>query len=295
MTQAPSLSAIICTRNRASSLQRTLEAFRKLDIDGIPFELIVADSSTDRTPEVVESFKASAPFPVRRIFEPRSGLSYARNSGIHAATGSVILFTDDDCYPHPNWVRVVERLFADGIPKVVAGRIELFNKNHLNMCIQTSTKRDVLVSTANLIGFLQGSNFAFSRSILDRVGYFDVRLGAGARIPAAEDFDFAYRAMKAGVLVAYEPDLAVDHDHGRVTREEGQKLGYIYKMGLGGLAAKHLLKGKIDVARAMYWSVFGTIRAWRQGRCSFREVMYQVAMLDGALRFLFGASWRASV
>src|SRR5690348_10852795 len=122
MTSERSLSAIICTRNRANSLQRVFDAFAKLDINGIPFELIVVDSSTDNTPAIVEAFAKRAPFSVSYIFEPKSGLSYARNRGIRAATGSVILFTDDDCYPRPNWVRVAAELFEEDTNKAVAGR-----------------------------------------------------------------------------------------------------------------------------------------------------------------------------
>uniref|UniRef100_UPI00286E8B15 glycosyltransferase family 2 protein n=1 Tax=Sandarakinorhabdus sp. TaxID=1916663 RepID=UPI00286E8B15 len=92
------ISLIICTRNRAGPLGRCLAAVAGIVHDG-DWELVIVDNgSTDATAAVVADFAAQAGFRVVQVHQPVPGLSNARNAGVAAATGELILFTDDDCY-----------------------------------------------------------------------------------------------------------------------------------------------------------------------------------------------------
>ena len=63
-------------------------------------ELLVIDNgSTDDTKQVVEGFRR----PGRTSTESRPGLSSARNAGVAASTGDLIVFTDDDVVVDPGW------------------------------------------------------------------------------------------------------------------------------------------------------------------------------------------------
>ena len=55
--------------------------------------IVVDDGSTDDTPEILARFPE-----VRAIHQPTSGLSAARNVGLQAATGSILAYTDSDCF-----------------------------------------------------------------------------------------------------------------------------------------------------------------------------------------------------
>lgn len=94
----------ICTCNRASSLARTLEGLRRLVVPtGLKWELLVIDNgSLDTTREVLESVRSQ--LPIRRVFEPRLGLSHARNRALENARGELILWTDDDVIVDPLWL-----------------------------------------------------------------------------------------------------------------------------------------------------------------------------------------------
>src|SRR6185503_14772930 len=118
-----SLSVIICTRDRASLLDRCLQRFKETPSDGL--ELIVVDNnSSDDTKAVVQEFAESASFDVRYIFEHRTGLSHARNRGIAEASGSIIAFTDDDCLVDHQWVsRILNEFSADRSLAVLGGRV----------------------------------------------------------------------------------------------------------------------------------------------------------------------------
>jgi len=97
-------SVVVCTRNRASQLVEALTSFTELNIPaGTAWEVVVVDNgSTDSTAEVVRSFEER--LPIRRVFEPKAGISNARNAATAAAQGKYIVWTDDDVHVDPNWL-----------------------------------------------------------------------------------------------------------------------------------------------------------------------------------------------
>ena len=97
----PSLSAILCTFNRAELLSRTLESILGQTLDQSNFELIVIDDgSTDETRKVVESFERR--LPLRYAYQANAGLASARNHGIYRSQAPILLFLDDDDLCSPN-------------------------------------------------------------------------------------------------------------------------------------------------------------------------------------------------
>lgn len=110
------VSLVVCTRNRADSLIKCLNAIRSMVVT-FPWELIAVDNgSSDAAHQIIEQFAAEMGFPVRYVFEPRPGLSRARNRGVAAASGDPIVFTDDDCYPDADFLTQVAKVFSD--PKI---------------------------------------------------------------------------------------------------------------------------------------------------------------------------------
>lgn len=294
--ELPSVSILICTRNRAASLSRTLDAMLRLDIAGLAaVELVVVDNgSTDDTRAVVLEAQNRAPFQVMYVLETRAGLGGARNTAINRSTHPVILATDDDCMPATDWLLTAARLFSSDLMKLVGGRVELSNPEHLPLSIKTSLARERLTSSMNMFGFLHGANMAFGRPVVERIGGFDARFGAGTPLQAAEDCEFVYRAVLTGIPVTYEPDLVVSHDHGRSGDREWYRQNRAYSVGAGAMAMKHLLHGRSDVLRMTYWDVRATIRAWRNDSDQRRMLQAKFGLLVGAARFLLQSSWRRS-
>src|SRR5262249_30750927 len=102
---SPRISIVVCTRNGGQTIARGLEEISRLDYPD--YEVIVVDDgSTDRTAEL------AARFDVRLIRTENRGLSCARNTGIEAATGDIVAFTDDDAWPDPDWLRYLANAFA---------------------------------------------------------------------------------------------------------------------------------------------------------------------------------------
>ena len=105
-------SVVICTRDRPGELRRCLASFSQQSRP--PDEIIVVDNASldDRTRQVV--LAAGATY----VREDRPGLDFARNSGARAATGEIILYTDDDTELHPLWIE--NTLAAFDAPEIAA-------------------------------------------------------------------------------------------------------------------------------------------------------------------------------
>ena len=118
------ISVIICTRNHADSLRETLLAIGNVTVPlGWEVEIVVADNgSTDQTREVVEETLIPN-MSVKRVVEPVTGQSRARNLGLSASSGDIIVFTDDDVRPSVCWLtKLCEPLIA-GTADGVQGRL----------------------------------------------------------------------------------------------------------------------------------------------------------------------------
>jgi glycosyltransferase involved in cell wall biosynthesis len=106
------VTVAICTWNRCTALEQTLHGFTRL---APPAEatwelLIVNNNCSDQTDQVIRSFAGR--LPVRRVSEPRPGLSQARNRAVAEARGDYILWTDDDVTVCRDWLVEYQRAFT---------------------------------------------------------------------------------------------------------------------------------------------------------------------------------------
>jgi glycosyltransferase involved in cell wall biosynthesis len=103
---APFLSVVIPTYNRAASLAVTLESLGRQEPVSGGFEVVVvSDGSTDETDTLLEEIQRRAAYPLRPIRQENAGPARARNRGVCEARGAVIVFIDDDVEPVPGFLR----------------------------------------------------------------------------------------------------------------------------------------------------------------------------------------------
>ena len=254
-------SIIICTYNRAAKLNETLLSLASMrtDSDTIYEVIIVDNKSNDGTKQVVMAWAGR--LPIRYLYEPRTGLSHARNRGIEAARGRFILFTDDDCIVSSDWLLNGIQLISDEPLQIVGGRVDLYDVTDLPLTIKVADQPAALESAGNLLGFLHGCNMIFGRCVVSTVGPFDTLLGAGTLCRAAEDTDFVYRALKHGIPVRYRPELRLAHNHGRKHAREEEKLTEGYNLSVGALAFKHCLNGDVELLKVAYWALRAEVRS----------------------------------
>lgn len=119
------VSIVLITFNKASRLFLTLESLKRAEHINDTELIIVNDGSTDGTKELVESFKnENKNLNVKLIHINNSGRSIARNTGIIASTGDLIIFIDDDI--------IVSRKFIEHHKKAHDNQDNLINHGMIN-------------------------------------------------------------------------------------------------------------------------------------------------------------------
>jgi GT2 family glycosyltransferase len=219
-----SVSVVVCTRDRPQSLARCLDSLRRCDPP--PTEIVVVDNAPDRpaTRQVVEARPG-----LRWVPEPRPGLSHARNTGLSTTSGEIVAFTDDDVEVAPNWLTPIRAAFEEPDVACVTGLVlpaELDSEAALAFEFDFGGLARSFLPVRYDREFLDrpfwkappvwtmgaGANLAVRRTILEAVGLFDPRLGAGAA-GCSEDSEFLHRALRAGWVCRYEPAAVVHHHH----------------------------------------------------------------------------------
>ena len=242
-----SVSALICTRNRAGSIAVAVGSV--LANTGGQMELIVVDQSPGE-----ETAAALAPFlsdpRLRYIRTATVGLSIARNIALREARYSICAFTDDDCEALPGWAASHAQAFQDN-PNVAVSYGNVIAAEYNSTAGFTQgylIKQDFLGVTIRhkLKARGIGANMAIRRDMALQIGGFDTELGVGARLPSCEDGDFAVRCLLAGYYI-YETQGSVVIHHGFRTWAEGRQLTRDAFVGIGAAYIKPLKCGKFDV------------------------------------------------
>lgn len=212
----------IPTWNRANILRRTLIGLYEAIIPkGVSLEILVVDNnSADETQDVLEKYKKI--LPLRPLFEPQQGRSWALNHAIAKARGEYILWIDDDILVDTKWIDAYYRAFSE-FPDAgfFGGRIvPLFE----------GTPPEWMISALPVIGgvfgtcdpnegpirlndsFLPfGGNMAV-RLELQRRFLFDVRLGRqGGKMMAGEEAQMIRDMLQSGIEGRWVPTARVEH------------------------------------------------------------------------------------
>jgi glycosyltransferase involved in cell wall biosynthesis len=285
------ISVVVCTYNRAGPLQRFLARIGELERPRheLPWELLVIDNnSNDGTREVVERMRAQLPVPVAYHFEPRQGLSHARNAALAHARYDILAFTDDDCLFGSDWLQSIANEFAaDPGLAILGGRVEAAPGLPTELSTRRGRERVEVKMLADIRRNLIGCNMSLKRSLLADVEPFDTRLGAGTPCKAGEDSDYIYRALRSGRRILYSPDVLIEHAHDRTDEVAVRAIRTNYLKGRGAFYAKHLLRLDASVARHAYWELRGLWRGDRgQAFASLSRWQVVRGLLSGGILWL---------
>jgi GT2 family glycosyltransferase len=253
---------IVCTRDRAYALLGCLDAIAVAARNSqLSTELVLVDNgSKDATGKVAAEWARAASIPVKIVYEPRPGLGGARNLGIAAASGRILAFTDDDCRVKADYLVDLERHHADDTgPAIRGGRVELGDPTDIRFSIKCDLNAARLTPDVHPGGLLLGCNMTMVRDVIDRIGLFDERFGAGAPFRSGEETEFLYRAYRAGIVVEYVPDMCVVHFHGRKGNSDLERLNFGYHFGNGAMYAKYLTSD-LQLMRHLYWTMRGAAK-----------------------------------
>jgi hypothetical protein len=142
------------------------------------------------------------------ISTPNRGLSNARNTGLQAATGEIVAYTDDDARPDPHWLQYLAAAFGSSTHAGIGGpNIAPAGDGFIAECIAHAPGGPVHVLLDDSVAeHIPGCNMAFRRDALLAVGGCDpvFRL-------AGDDVDLCWRLQQSGRTLGFSPAATVWH------------------------------------------------------------------------------------
>ena len=223
MISAPDISVVIPTRERWTTLERTLGQLARQELAGVRAEVIVVDNgsgdgSWESLHVAVERWDAAPVLTALR--EPIRGPSAARNTGVLAARAELVLFLGDDCVPAgrdllAGHVRAHKAETQRGLEVGVVGLIAWDPGAPTTHVMRWLERRGKIVDYHRLareepgpFAFYTG-NVSVPRRAIVETGGFDRRFG----IYGWEDHDLAIRLEERSFRLLYRPELVVHHRH----------------------------------------------------------------------------------
>src|SRR5688572_11133704 len=117
MPYQPTVSIIVPTYNEEEDIVRTMDALAAISYR--PLEVIAVDASKDRTPEIIRSYEGRIPNLKLIPQGAKPGVSAARNVGLRAATGDILIILNADVFPNPDFIERILPHFENGADYLV--------------------------------------------------------------------------------------------------------------------------------------------------------------------------------
>jgi GT2 family glycosyltransferase len=259
----PAISVVIPTRNRSDALLCCVAAIAsaRRPVDGLEF-VVVNDGGAALPADALRA--AAGGVPLQLIDQRGVGPAGARNRGAAAASGRILAFTDDDCEPHRDWLLELEQQLQRDPDVVVAGRAESLHPDN-DWAVASQLLTDHLHRWYNRdpehSSFMTSNNLALSAHTFAQLGGFDATFPTAA----AEDREFAERALRAGRRLVHVPGAVVAHRH-RLTARAFLRQHYGY-----GRGAHRVLRARRRAGGGMVFESPGFYAAmlrspWREHR-----------------------------
>lgn len=289
-------SIVICTQDRAQELQKTIQSLSRAmeQING-NVELLVVDNGAGSQ----DVSRTLPPSPdARAIHEPTPGLYAARNRGMNEASGTWLIYLDDDVDIGPGWLRGLTQAVAEQPAAVmIGGRVILSLPNRvpdwlgepllpaLSCCDYPS---DSLMREFDFpVEYPVGANFAVRRQTLLELGGFDWRLGRkGASLISAEETHLFFRLKAQDEPLWYCREAVVYHRINPARLEKGFFRRRFLAAGRSHAILRRLLKAEgIDAPdRTTYLrGLVGHLPAFIRGRVPAFSLELSLIELAGYL------------
>lgn len=255
-------SVAICTRNRASLLERVVDAVFRQDYPHELYEVVIVDNgSVDGTAEAAARLTGQSPVPFRLVHEPEAGVSRARNRAATEAAYDFVAFLDDDTVPASGWLRALDAAIEEHGALVVGGRVEdvyeagfarppwlecRYLRGFFRLDYDGQKPPSFRVRYPDYIG---EGNCVYSRRLFER-HRFPTSLGHAGKRRATGEGAFLNRVLELdGVPIYYSDAAVVDHqiDPTRVTKGNLARSAYLHGVELARIelafhgGARHVL------------------------------------------------------
>lgn len=253
-SKVPTISVIIPVYHQWSLLSKCLEALEKQTLSQNEYEVLVINNDpTDPCP-LKENFSG-----IIFLEEIKPGSYAARNAGIQHARGEILAFTDADCVPDTDWLKMgLSFLMSNPNYSRIGGKIELFSDNSCPSWVEVyerifAFRQD---SAIRRHGSAVTANMMTWRHVFKRVGLFDEKMFSGG------DHAWGKLAQQCGESIAYCPQAIVAHPA---------------RASLHALLRKHrrIVVGKIGAESGSWLATREIVRSLLPPMLAFRELRKQ--------------------
>lgn len=253
--QQPLVSCVVITRNRQAELPGCLESLRRQSYR--PLEWIVVDNaSTDGSGDLVRE-----QFPDVQLIElsANQGVPGARNRGVAAAGGSLVLFLDDDARLETAdaVAQAVEMFIGDDRLACVSFKICAADSgDEERRSIPRTDKRPA--DRDYEAAYFCGTAFVVRRDAFLAAGGFWEPL-----VYSGEEIDLSYRWLEQGWRIMHSRRIVALHRHVATARPSGQYV--YYNLRARCWVALRNLPWRYTLSTALAWWLHAGWMALRQG------------------------------
>ncbi len=230
----PIVSIVVTAFDRVESLRELLDALNDQTLSEKDFEVIIADDSAHlRTGEKAQEntetrystslVKTGLPFEV-------NGVSVARNKGIKAAKGQIIISIDDDCIPNRYFIEEHLKFHRRGYPLIVLGhrseRREKLKERRPVPVNENKAVSELIGGTADLLAFgnFMTGNLSFPRAMVLKEGLFNEDFAQPGE-HGWEDIELGYRLWRRGYPTCFSRNALVYRPATEKEKEDGRNAG----------------------------------------------------------------------
>jgi len=241
------VSVFICTYNRGMLINETLKSIIECQSVSANEIIVVNGGGENNCQETLDFWKTKHP-NFKILITENINLATSRNIGLPHCTGDLILQTDDDARPFPNWVEtMIDMHQAYPEAGVIGGEVvDSDGKSFISQIADSSTFP--LYHSTQKVRNVPGVNSSYKKEVIVQVGNYDIKLFRG------EDVDYNWRAIKKGWDVLYVPEIKVIHVH-RPTWKGLLDQHYMYGR------AYYLVRKKWPEMYSVYPHKFNSIKA----------------------------------
>jgi len=209
VTFFPFLSVLIPAKNEEKTIGNTLECLLKSDYPKDRMEIIViASGSTDRTPEICQSFSSEGHIRVLTDPLPRKGKPPALNFGLSSAKGDLIIVYDADMAVEPYTLRNLVAPMNQSEVSATVGPVGVLNEDENRITKGTSLEytyysgAGLLYEIRQRLGQEQANipakNFCIRKDQLKSLGGFE-------ETSLTEDFSLTFKLKEQERRVVFSP------------------------------------------------------------------------------------------
>jgi glycosyltransferase involved in cell wall biosynthesis len=204
----PFISVVVPTYNRRKLLRDAIMSLFHQTYPDDRYEIIVVDnSSTDGTEEMMATLQQTSPCALRYFRKDNEGPGASRNMGVSQAKGPVIAFTDSDCAAEKNWLR-------NGVAKMTGG-IGIVQGKTLPDPDQEQRTLQQTMKVLSEDGYYQTCNIFYLKEVVGSAGGFSAEFCGlnffGKPRWGGEDTDLAWKVKKLGWKSVFADDAIVYH------------------------------------------------------------------------------------